>query len=47
MRSPEFYLWWSYGVTLAALVAEMVALRIRRSRAMRRVEEERELETQD
>jgi heme exporter protein CcmD len=47
MRSPEFYLWWSYGITLAALVAEVVALRIGRSRAMRRVEEERDLEAQD
>jgi heme exporter protein CcmD len=47
VRSPEFYLWWSYGVTFAALVAEMVALRIRRSRAARRVEEERDLEAQD
>ena len=47
MRSPEFYLWWSYGVTLVALVVEMVALGIRRSRAMKRVEEERDLEAQD
>jgi heme exporter protein CcmD len=47
MKSPEFYLWWSYGVTFAALVAEMVALRIGRSRATRRVEEERDLEAQD
>ena len=47
MRSPEFYLWWSYGVTFAALLAEVVALRIRRSRAIRRVEEERDLEAQD
>jgi heme exporter protein CcmD len=47
MRSAEFYLWWSYGVTLIALVVEMVALGIRRSRAMKRVEEERDLEAQD
>ena len=47
MRSPEFYLWWSYGVTFAALAAEVVALRLRRSRAMKRVEEERDLEAQD
>ena len=47
MRSPEFYLWWSYGVTFAALLAEVVALGIRRSRAIRRVEEERDLEAQD
>ncbi len=47
MRSPEFYLWWSYGATLIALVVEMVALGIRRPRAMKRVEEERDLEAQD
>jgi heme exporter protein CcmD len=47
MRSAEFYLWWSYGVTFAALAAELVALRLRRARAMKRVEEERELEAQD
>ena len=47
MRSPEFYLWWAYGVTFAALVAEMVALRIGRSRAMARVEEEKDREAQD
>ena len=47
MRSPEFYLWWAYGVTFAALAAEMVALRLGRSRALRRVEEEKDLEAQD
>jgi heme exporter protein CcmD len=47
MRSAEFYLWWSYGVTFAALASELVALRLRRARAMKRVEEERELEAQD
>jgi heme exporter protein CcmD len=47
MRSAEFYLWMSYGVTALALLAEILALRWRRSRAMRRVEEERDLEAQD
>ena len=42
-----YYLWMSYGATAVALVAEVVLLRMRRSRALRQVEEERELETQD
>jgi heme exporter protein D len=37
----------SYGVTALALIVEMVALRLRRARALRRVEEERDLEAQD
>jgi heme exporter protein CcmD len=47
MRSAQFYLWWSYGVTFAALALEIAALRLRRARAMKRVEEERDLEAQD
>jgi heme exporter protein CcmD len=47
MRSHEFYLWMAYGMTALALAVEMVALRMRRARAMRRVEEERDLEAQD
>ncbi|HZZ93256.1 MAG TPA: heme exporter protein CcmD [Usitatibacter sp.] len=47
MRTAQFYLWMSYGVTALALVAELLALRWRRSRAMKRVEEERDLEAQD
>ena len=43
----SFYLAMSYGATLVALVAEVVALGLRRARALRGVEEERELETQD
>jgi heme exporter protein CcmD len=42
-----FYLAMSYGATAIALVAEIVALRLRRSRALAAVEEERDLETQD
>jgi len=44
---PVFYLAMSYGATLVALAAEIVALRLRRARALAAVEEERELETQD
>jgi heme exporter protein CcmD len=47
MRTHEFYLWMSYGMTALMLVLELVALRVRRARAMRRVEEERDLEAQD
>jgi heme exporter protein CcmD len=47
MRSHEFYLWMSYGMTALAIGLEVVALALRRRRAMKRVEEERELESQD
>ena len=45
--SHEFYLWMSYGVTALAVIAEIAALRWGRARALRHVEEERDLETQD
>jgi heme exporter protein CcmD len=45
--SHEFYLWMSYGMAALALVAELAALRMRRAGALRRIEEERELEAQD
>jgi heme exporter protein CcmD len=45
--SHGFYLWMAYGVTMLAIVFEVAALRVRRKRALRQVEEERELETQD
>ncbi len=47
MNDHNFYLWMSYGVTALALLAEIVALRVRRTGALRQIEEERELETQD
>jgi heme exporter protein CcmD len=47
MRSHEFYLWMSYGMTAAVLAIEMVVLSMRRRRALRRIEEERDLEAQD
>ena len=43
----DYYLWMSYGATAVALIAEVVLLRMRRNRALARVEEERELETTD
>jgi heme exporter protein CcmD len=42
-----FYLWMSYGAAAAAIVAEIVMLRLRRARAAARIEEERDLETTD
>jgi heme exporter protein D len=47
MGGHGFFVWMSYGVWLAALVAELVFLRLRRARALSLVEEERALETQD
>ena len=45
--SHGFFIWMSYGATAIAIVLELVALRARRASAMRAIEEERELETQD
>jgi heme exporter protein CcmD len=47
MRSHEFYLWMSYGMTAAVLAIEIILLALRRRRALRRIEEERDLEAQD
>ena len=43
----SFYLAMSYAATVVAIAAEVVALRMRRARALRGIEEERELEAQD
>jgi len=43
----NFYLAMSYAATAVALVAEIIALRLRHARALAAIEEERELETQD
>lgn len=43
----QFYLWMSYGVTAVAIAVEAALLLARRARALRTVEEERDLETQD
>ena len=43
----QYYLWMSYGAAAVALAAELVMLRLRRARALRAIEEERELEAQD
>jgi heme exporter protein CcmD len=45
--NPAFYIWMSFGMTALALAVEIAWLRVRRKRAVRRIEEERELEAQD
>jgi heme exporter protein CcmD len=45
--SHDFFIWMSYGVAAILLAAELVALRAGRARALRRIEEERDLEAQD
>jgi heme exporter protein CcmD len=47
MMDHQYYLWMSYGGAAAALAAEIIFLRMRRARALRAIEEERELEAQD
>jgi hypothetical protein len=37
----------SYGAAAIAVAAELIALRLGRARALRRIEEEGDLETQD
>jgi heme exporter protein CcmD len=43
----SFYLWMSYGATAIAIAVEVMLLLARRASALRRIEEERDLETQD
>ena len=43
----EYFLAMSYGAAAVAILVEIVLLRVRRARALRRIEEERDLETQD
>lgn len=47
MMDHQYYLWMSYGATALALAAELLALRLGRKRALRAINEERELEAQD
>jgi len=42
-----YYLWMSYGMFAVAIAVEVAGLVVRRRRALREVEEERELEAQD
>lgn len=43
----DFFIWMSYGAAAVAVAAEIVLLRVRRARALARIEEERDLEAQD
>ena len=45
--SHEYFIWMSYGAAAIALAAELIALRVGRARALRRIEEEKDLEAQD
>ena len=45
--SHGYFIWMSYGVAAIVVAAELIALRIGRARALRRVEEEKDLEAQD
>jgi heme exporter protein CcmD len=45
--SHDFYLWMSYGAAAVALVVEIVALRARHARALRMIEQERDIEAED
>ena len=45
--SHDYFIFMSYGASAAALLAELAWLRFTRTRALRRIEEERDLEAQD
>jgi heme exporter protein CcmD len=47
MADHGFYLAMSYGAAALAIVAELVALRVGRARALKHIDEERDLEAQD
>jgi heme exporter protein CcmD len=47
MADHAFYLAMSYAAAAVAILAELAALRVGRARALKRIEEERELETED
>ena len=45
--SHDYYLAMAYAASFAAIVLELVILRVRRAQALKRVAQERDLETQD
>ncbi|MBL0140821.1 MAG: heme exporter protein CcmD [Betaproteobacteria bacterium] len=47
MGGHAFFVWMSYGALLAAIVVEIVLLRVRRNRALAAIDEERDLETEN
>jgi heme exporter protein D len=47
MGGYGYYVWMSFGATLAGVALELASLRARRSRAIRQIEAERDLEATD
>ena len=47
MGGQGFFVWMSYGALLVAILVEALLLKVRRSRALRGIDEERELEAED
>ncbi len=47
MGGQAYFVWMSYGALLAAIVVELVSLRLRRKRALAAIEEERDLEAEN
>jgi len=47
MGGQAFFVWMSFGALLVAIVVELVLLRVRRSRALAAIEEERDLEAEN
>jgi heme exporter protein CcmD len=47
MGGHAFFVWMSFGALLAAIVVEMVSLRLRRKRALAAIEEESDLEAEN
>jgi heme exporter protein CcmD len=47
MNDSAFYIAMSYGALAVAVIVEIAALRLRRAKALRGIDEERELEAQD
>ena len=47
MGGQAFFVWMSFGALLVAIVVELLLLRVRRSRALAAIEEERDLEAEN
>jgi heme exporter protein CcmD len=47
MGGHAYFVWMSFGALLAAIVVEMVSLRLRRNRALAAIEEESDLEAEN
>ncbi|HEX4944950.1 MAG TPA: heme exporter protein CcmD [Usitatibacteraceae bacterium] len=47
MGGHAFFVWMSYGALLAAIIVEIVLLRVRRKRALAAIEEERDIEAEN